>query len=534
MTSLLRKLRPNRTPKAPNQLVRRARPGVEALEDRRVPTVTFHGGPVLPNVDVQGLYYGSDWWNNSYYYNQTGYLDGFLNNVVHSTYMDMLNNAGYGVSRGSFEHGWVNGVGLDKSQYLGDGQIRNAIVGNINAGHLKAPLGNQLYVVFVEDNVVVGNSQSNSSNAFLGYHNSFLSWTVYGVNRIRYAVIPYAGGKNLQWSFLSTLGSMTLTTSHELAEAVTDPDPTSGWNDDAYQNGEVGDLANAQTVFLNGYAVQRIADKNDQPMTPAGATSVNPVNFVLTRDGKLYMKGSYGLTLLTTGVASLSDQGIDNFGHAMVDIVTTGGGAWEYHEGSGWTYLTSGVKMAKAGQGVSYVLYNNGTVYEYKDSGGWSYIGSNATSIDAGTDRYGVNSMDEVWLGSFGYEWSDSTGWHYIDSNVKAVSAGPQGFSCYLTNNGVAFSFIEANGLHGWLGVNVAQVTAGTARDGGAMIDLLLNGGTLREWRYASGWNTVAYNVQSIGKAHAGVIDMVFGGGNAWAFDGYYWYFLDSNAQTAA
>src|SRR6516225_3074416 len=94
---------------------------------------------------------------------------------------------------------------------------------------------------------------------------------------IHYAVIPYAGGNvplssgpdvNLQRSFLSRLDSMTLSASHELAEAVTDPNinyKTLGWNDDGYDDGEVGDIANAQTVYLNGYAVQRIADQNDQP-----------------------------------------------------------------------------------------------------------------------------------------------------------------------------------------------------------------------------------------------------------------------------
>jgi hypothetical protein len=510
---------------------------LEQLEDRLVPTVTFHGGPVLQNVEVQALFYGSDWWNNSYYYNQTGYLGGFLNNVVHSSYMDMLGNAGYGVGRGSFDWGYINGVGLDKSQQLSDGQIQNALVANIDFGNLKSPDANRLYVVFTEDNVVVNDGQGNSQNNFLGYHYSFPAWTIYGFNEIRYVVIPYAGGSNLQWSFLNTLSSMTMAASHELAEAVTDPDPSSGWYDEYYggSQGEIGDLANSQTVFLNGYAVQREADQHDQPMTPAGATAVNPVNFVLTTNGKLYMKSGSNLIYLSSSIASLSDQGIDDTGHAMVDAVTIYGWAYEYHEGSGWTFLDSGVKMAKADQGVSYVLYNTGTVREYNDgTGSWSFIGNNATTIDAGTDRYGVNSMDEVYFGYSAWEYSDTTGWHYIDGNVKAVSAGPQGFSCYLTYNGVAFSYIEANGLIGWLGVNVAQVTAGTDVNGGAMIDLLLTNGTLNEWRYASGWYTLAYNVQYVGKAHAGTIDYIFSGGSTWSYDGSYWYFLSTNGQMAA
>jgi hypothetical protein len=49
--------------------------------------------------------------------------------------------------------------------------------------------------------------------------------------------------------------------------------------------GEVGDLSANQTVFLNGFAVQRIADQNDQAMTPLGATDAQPVDFVLKTDG---------------------------------------------------------------------------------------------------------------------------------------------------------------------------------------------------------------------------------------------------------
>jgi hypothetical protein len=529
---------------SPRRAAPRARLAVEHLEDRWVPAVTFHGGAVLPNVEVQGLYYGSDWWTNSGYYNQTGYLEGFLNNVVHSSYMDMLNKAGYGVGRGSFDQGWVDGTNLNKSQYLSDGQIQGALVANINAGHLKAPDGNRLYVVFVEDNVAVGNSSSNSQNNFLGYHGSFGSWVfppsgpwLGEYANIRYAVVTYPGGSvnNAGLWWLSQINSMTVTTSHELAEAVTDPDPTHGWNDDGYQNGEVGDLANAQTVFLNGYSVQRIADKNDQPMTPLGATGIDPVNFVLRTDGTLYMSSSSGLTYLTSGVASLSDQSIDNYGRAMVDIVQTNGHAWEYHEGMGWTDLGTGVKSAKAGQGVSYLLYTNGTLEEYKDWGQyhWSVIDSGVTSIDAGTDRYGVNMVTEVWHGQ-GWEYSDSTGFHFIDYNVAAVSAGQQGFMCYLTTGGNAYSYFEPTGNKGFLSSNVAQVTAGVDQYGNGMIDLLLTNGHVWDWRPSLGWKDLGGGFNAMGKAHAGVVDTIFGGSQAWTYNGYGWAYLLANAQAAA
>jgi hypothetical protein len=56
---------------------RHASPVLESLEGRQLMTVTGHGGAVLPNVEVQALYYGSDWdvFNNPIYAQQVGYLE---------------------------------------------------------------------------------------------------------------------------------------------------------------------------------------------------------------------------------------------------------------------------------------------------------------------------------------------------------------------------------------------------------------------------------------------------------------------------
>ena len=69
---------------------RQVRPMLESLEDRVVPTVTEHGGNLLNHVEVQGVYYGSDWLSQSALYQQTGQLEGYLTFLVDSGYMDML------------------------------------------------------------------------------------------------------------------------------------------------------------------------------------------------------------------------------------------------------------------------------------------------------------------------------------------------------------------------------------------------------------------------------------------------------------
>ena len=49
---------------------RRMRPTLEALEDRQVPTVTYYGGAVLPNVEAQALYIGDQWSANPALFSQ--------------------------------------------------------------------------------------------------------------------------------------------------------------------------------------------------------------------------------------------------------------------------------------------------------------------------------------------------------------------------------------------------------------------------------------------------------------------------------
>ena len=45
----------------PARRVLPARPGVEVLEQRQVPTVTYHGGALLTHVEAQPLFLGSEW-----------------------------------------------------------------------------------------------------------------------------------------------------------------------------------------------------------------------------------------------------------------------------------------------------------------------------------------------------------------------------------------------------------------------------------------------------------------------------------------
>jgi hypothetical protein len=625
--------------------------------------VNYHGGAVLSNVEVQALYLGSDWATNTTLTAQALQFNSFLGTIVNSPYMDMLGSA-YGsktvnsagqivapgtaggtvtpsIGRGSETPADLDAINIPKNQFLTDAQIQQDILSQINVpGGLQMPINNgvadpnRLYVVFVEPGVAVQLGSANSIVSFLGYHSVtpyqyFVDGTLqyWGTADVHYAVIPYNGsstafGTNAFFPWLNTFDDMTEVISHELAESVTNPaafnnnsvlnantNNKAGWFADSVANeSEVGDLVSGQNVYLYGYAVQRIASPNGQPMTPEGAASATPMDFVLRTDGTFWVRneavGSIGnasapnfvgvgvgpvtqingFTLEASGVASISDQGIDNFGQAMVDVVFTNGTVSEFHAGSGnsaepsaWVNLTQAnsagtVKQAKAGQGVSYVLTISGNLYEYTDANAGlgtastfhQLPASNVQSIDAGTDAQGVNMVTmvqtdtlvrwvwfngrvirELYNQNDGYEISDSSEtidgsgqphWaqQQIATNVQSMSAGRQGNIAYVTTGGAAFWYSQAYGTNTFEADGVAAITVGTDNSGYPILDMLFTNGRLSQSDAGSWWVSVTSNVASIGKAHNGVLDLVFSGGNA-DTDSYNGLsFLMSSATTAA
>ena len=259
---------------------------VELLESRALLTVTYHGGALLTAVEAQAVYMGSDWSTNSSLTTQTTQLDQFVSTIVNSPYMDMLKNAGYGVGRGTASTGSVDNVALSKTPSVGvtDSQIQGYLQSMIKAGQLQAPDANRLYIVYVEPGVVIHMGQDASNTTFLGYHGAFGGTTAGGkAADIHYAVIAYPGNPNFtaqSQGFASNFDDMTAVSSHELAEAATDPNvnyKALGWYDDQ-RNGEIGDLT-SKTTLMGSYLVQDVVGQNDQVISPSTTVSglTNPV-----------------------------------------------------------------------------------------------------------------------------------------------------------------------------------------------------------------------------------------------------------------
>jgi len=253
----------------------------ELLEDRLQPTVTYHGGALLPHVQPEAVYIGSNWATYQGYMKIRA-LDTYLSFLVQSPYMDALTQAGYAVGRGFAVSGAIIPTPLNPSYYFTDAQIQYSLQWAISTGRVYPPNGNRLYVVYIEPGIAVWDGTGDSISDFIGYHGAFGGRNAAGQPiDIHYAVMPYPGGWNgspQSQGFPTNFAQLTAVTSHELAEAVTDPNvdyKAPGWYDDQL-NVEIGDLTPYAVRVLGGYYVQLLINQVDRLLNVAYAVYAPP------------------------------------------------------------------------------------------------------------------------------------------------------------------------------------------------------------------------------------------------------------------
>jgi hypothetical protein len=207
----------------------------------------YHGGPLMEHVRVATLFWGSSWREDSKQRELSDYMNAFFQDLfTDGRFMANLaqySAGGYTIGNGEF----IATVTDEQSPpaRVTDGQIQSEIRAQVAAGHLPKPDANTLYVVFTPPQVVVVQSDGeNSEDGFLGYHNYCFGFLE---DEFAYAVIPYYDRNEIE---PGNPRLMTDIVSHELAEAVTDPQVgqgATGWWDE--HNGEVSDI----TVYLYYY-----------------------------------------------------------------------------------------------------------------------------------------------------------------------------------------------------------------------------------------------------------------------------------------
>jgi hypothetical protein len=242
--------------------------------------LTYYGGPVVSNVQVVVVFWGS----NVSPVVTTG-IYNFYSTVVDSTYLDLL-----------YENSTVGLPGTTTNQKIGHGTvlcpititpsssatsisdtfIQTEIRNQIAAGHLPPPSfdsqgnSNTLYAICFPPGVSISQGGSNSCAAggFCAYHGSAYSSQS---QVFQYSVLPDFGagsGCDTGCGNSTQFNNITSVSSHELAETITDAQvgfatvtgPPLAWYDDT--NGENGDICNAfqgkVTAHGSTYTVQEV------------------------------------------------------------------------------------------------------------------------------------------------------------------------------------------------------------------------------------------------------------------------------------
>jgi hypothetical protein len=210
--------------------------------------LTYNNGPLISSAEVFAIFWGSGWQAASAS-SLVPQVNSFFDYILTSSLMDQLSE--YSVPQYRIGHGQrIGAITLtnpDVPATVDDSAIQQMIQQQISTGAIPAANSNLIYFVFLPSGVSVTQGGSASCQVFCGYHDTIS-------DKIFYAVMPFPDCAGCS-SNMSSFDALTVTASHELCEAITDPIPGQGWYDN--QNGEIGDICAWQTKSVGKYTVQK-------------------------------------------------------------------------------------------------------------------------------------------------------------------------------------------------------------------------------------------------------------------------------------
>src|SRR5579864_8938175 len=198
--------------------------------------LTYFGGPIISNVQVIQVLYGSGSYNPQIAGTTSPTMGQFYSDITSSGLITLLQQYNTPVSGGTgqtFGNGTFGGLfqivpaAGNNGATITDAQIQSEILAQITAGHLPSPVldaqgnPNTLYMIFFPPGKTISQGGSNSCQAggFCAYHGT--TSNLFSGHNVLYGVMPdmQAGSGCATGCGSSTVfNNYTSVTSHELTE----------------------------------------------------------------------------------------------------------------------------------------------------------------------------------------------------------------------------------------------------------------------------------------------------------------------------
>jgi hypothetical protein len=153
---------------------------------------------------------------------------------------------------------------------ISDTQIQSYLAGLFAAGTV-SPNSSMIYGVYFPAGTTVTLGSSSSCSNFCGYHSHF----AYGGQDIKYAAFPYPNCSGCKLSTLSVADMLTIVSSHEIREAVTDADGSAWYDNARYEADDKCAWHNLYQMNNGGFWVQP-EYSNGGTVTASGFTATYP------------------------------------------------------------------------------------------------------------------------------------------------------------------------------------------------------------------------------------------------------------------
>jgi hypothetical protein len=455
--------------------------------------LTYHNGPIISNVQVIQVLYGSGSYNAQIAGTTSPTMGNFFADITSTGLISLMQQYNTNISGGTnqiFGNGTFAGLfqivpaAGNNGSTITDTQIQSELLAQINAGHLPAPVldatgnPNTLYMIYFPPGKTISQGGSNSCQAggFCAYHGTTSS--TLNSKHVLYGVLPdmQAGsGCSTGCGTSSVFGNYTSVTSHELTEAMTDAQvgiatvigPPLAWYDST--NGEIGDICNGQqaTYVANGtsYVIQlEFSNSANNCVTFPAAGGTTP-NYTLSASPSSLSvtQGTSGSSTITvtpsggfTGSVSLSTSALPSGVTASFGTnPTTGSSVLTFTASSTATTGTSSITITGTSGTLSHTTSISLTIAASGGGGAQQLIvngGFEAATASPWVLTAGVlnTSASEPPHSGVKDAWLDGYGTTHTDTADQTVTIPSTAVSATLTF---------------WLHIDTAETTTTTAFD---------------------------------------------------------------------